>query len=129
MTKKEGQVVLLSDANYLDNIRKIRLDIDHEIREVLEEYKDLELEIKEGGIKELGNAKKGYLTMLLNIKKARVDAIAKQIMNAKDSNEINLIIKGFEEEINNLKEAMNNESRQRISRPKTKSPYSSSRED
>ena len=124
MTKTKGQVVLLSDAKYLDQIRKIRLDIDHEIRDILDEYKALEDEVRKGGFKELSNPKKSYLNMLISIKKARVDAVAKQIQNAKDANEINMIIEGFKAEIERMKEELNDTGRSvKINRD----PYSSNK--
>lgn len=102
------------------------MDIDHEIREVLDEYKDLEAEVRQGGLKELGTAKKNYLNTLLNIKKARVDAISKQIMNAKDANEINMIIQDFKNEIERIKEGMKDDAGTKLKRPKV-NPYSSSK--
>lgn len=106
MTEDKG-AIQISDGAFIEDIRRIRLKINRDLEDILDEYADLEEEIRSGGIKELGTAKKNMLKMLIEVKRAKVDVINKQIANAKDSQEINSIVENFKQELLALKEAQN----------------------
>lgn len=117
MAKNKGQVVEISDGAFIEDIRRIRLKINQDLDDILEEYDELEKEIRKGGLKEMGTHQKNLLKMLIEIKRAKVDAINKKIANAKDSQEINTIVENFRKELLELREAQNGNNTVRIVRP------------
>ena len=113
----KGQVVEISDGKFIEDIRRIRLKINSDLDKILEEYDDLEEQIRRGGLKEMGTHQKNLLKLLIEIKRAKVDAINKKIANAKDSQEINSIVENFRQELLALKEAQYGNGTKRIIRP------------
>ena len=66
----------------------------------------------------MGNAKKSYLNMLIELKKQRINTINAMSNNAKSAAELQAAWNNIQNEIAEIKEALNNDVGKRIVRPK-----------
>lgn len=118
MTKYQGQIIEVSDSGFVQELRKVRLQIQADLEKLCDEFEAMEEEVRRGGIKEMGNATKGYYNMLIELKKQRINTINAMSNNAKSAAELQAAWNNIQKEITEIKEAMNNDTGKRIIRPK-----------
>lgn len=126
MTDKQGVIVEISDSGFVQEIRRVRLQIDAELKKLLSEYEDLEKQVKKGGLQQLGTAQKSYYNMLIELKKQRMNVMNSQIANAKGAAELQVAFNNLQKEIDDIRRGLLNESGKTIKRSE-KNPYTASR--